>query len=370
MDVSDINAALLHRVDALLAALPLPKPCPGASTRAERRFGSKGSLAVTVAGERRGRFADFEGGLSGDLVDLVAWALGCDLKGAIAWARDWLGLPDDGVRRVRPKAGSSAPRGENAVSAPADPTKRRAAWAVWKAGVPARGTLVDRYLSGRGLAMPDPAPWLRFHPALRTAPDGAAFPAMLAAVQDGAGLFLAVHRTWICERPDGSVGKAPVSPARKILGPARGGAIRLDGGGGSDFLALAEGIETGLAVRQVASRVFGMAVPVWAVIWAGGFRTVALPDAARRVLICADGDEPDLARKITLGPTPTTAAGKQVAKAYGHWRASGRSVAVIAAHTIPGGPKRDFNDLIMPDGNERDGSAHGAGSPAYTVVET
>ena len=56
-------------------------------------------------------------------------------------------------------------------------------------------------------------------------PSGARWPAMVALVTHGdTGLPLAIHRTFLAR--DG-FGKAPVDPQKMMLGPCRGGAVRL-----------------------------------------------------------------------------------------------------------------------------------------------
>ena len=63
---------------------------------------------------------------------------------------------------------------------------------------------------------------------------------------------LAIHRTFLAR--DG-VGKAPVDPQKMMLGPCRGGAVRLAPAG--DVLMVGEGIETCLAAMQ-ATRPSGL----------------------------------------------------------------------------------------------------------------
>ena len=69
---------------------------------------------------------------------------------------------------------------------------------------------------------------------------------MVALVTRGADdTPLAIHRTFLAR--DGS-GKAPVDPVKMMLGPCRGGAVRL--GEPGDVLMVGEGIETSLAAMQ------------------------------------------------------------------------------------------------------------------------
>jgi hypothetical protein len=69
---------------------------------------------------------------------------------------------------------------------------------------------------------------------------------MVALVTSGLNdLNLGIHRTFLAR--DGS-GKAPLDPQKMMLGPCRGGAVRLAPAG--DVLLVGEGIETSLAAMQ------------------------------------------------------------------------------------------------------------------------
>src|SRR4029450_12389325 len=106
----------------------------------------------------------------------------------------------------------------------ADALKRSAAaLAIWRESAAVEGTPVATYLRSRGLDLPASLA-LRFHAGLKH-PSGGVWPAMLALVTHGAtGSPIAVHRTFLAR--DGQ-GKAPVDPAKMMLGPCRGGVVRL-----------------------------------------------------------------------------------------------------------------------------------------------
>jgi putative DNA primase/helicase len=77
---------------------------------------------------------------------------------------------------------------------------------------------------------------------------------------------LAIHRTFIAR--DGQ-GKALVEPAKMMLGPCRGGVVRL--GQPSDVLMVGEGIETCLAATQATGHA------AWAALSTPGLRALDLP---------------------------------------------------------------------------------------------
>ena len=105
---------------------------------------------------------------------------------------------------------------------------------------------------------------------------------MVALVTRGADdTPLAIHRTFLAR--DGG-GKAPVDPQKMMLGPCRGGAVRL--GEPGDVLMVGEGIETCLAAMQATGH------PAWAALSTSGLRALDLPRDVRDVIVLADGDEP------------------------------------------------------------------------------
>jgi len=105
---------------------------------------------------------------------------------------------------------------------------------------------------------------------------------MLARVEGPQGL-LGMHLTVL--KPDGSgrVSKRLAKGSHPL-----GGSIRLFPFEASKPLALAEGIETALAVHQCTGW------PAWGCVSAGGLERVQLPAEAREVLICADHDKAGL----------------------------------------------------------------------------
>ena len=85
-------------------------------------------------------------------------------------------------------------------------------------------------------------------------------------------------------KPDGS-GKVDLATPRRMFGSVSRGAVRLaDETAGGD-LAVAEGIETALAYRDLTG------LSVWACLSAAGLRQVELPSGLARLIIAADGDE-------------------------------------------------------------------------------
>lgn len=244
---------------------------------------------------------------------LVHCHAGCEQRDVIAALRSrgfWATPIRPEVRaRIPARAHSDAP------DRLFDQRRREKALALWNATQPACGTLVERYLRSRGLSIP-PSRRIRFHPSLRHA-SGETFPAMVALVTRGIDdLPLGVHRTFLAA--DGW-GKAPVSPQKMMLGPCRGGVVRL--GQTDQSVMIGEGIETCISAMQATGR------PAWAALSASGMRALDLPVDIEDVVVLADGDEPG------------EAAANVCAR---RWQSAKRRIRVARP---PAG--MDFNDLLM-----------------------
>lgn len=197
-----------------------------------------------------------------------------------------------------------------------DAIKRtEAALAIWRGAQSAEGTPVEIYLRSRGLTIPIPSS-IPFHAGLKH-PSGAIWPAMVTLVMHGVdGNPIGIHRTFLAR---GGNGKAPIKPAKMMLGPCRGGAVRL--GPTGDVLMVGEGIETCLAAMQASGR------PAWAALSTSGLRALDLPRGVRDVIVLADGDN----------------AGEAAARDCAwRWKCEGRRVRVARP---PQG--MDFNDLLL-----------------------
>jgi putative DNA primase/helicase len=140
---------------------------------------------------------------------------------------------------------------------------------------------------------------LRFHPRCPH-PNGTKLEALVALVERvgaervgagtervGAGAErvgagpVAIHRTFL--RADGS-SKANIEPAKAGLGPVGGGSVRLGMPRPGQWIAVAEGLETALAVATACS------MSTWAALSAGGIRALVLPHEATHIVIASDHD--------------------------------------------------------------------------------
>lgn len=133
--------------------------------------------------------------------------------------------------------------------------------AIWGETLPAAGTIVETYLRARGVDLDALAavygwrvpPALRFHPRCTVGPreNRHIGPAMVAAIEDQAGRFRGIHRTFLTK--DGTA-KANIESAKAMLGEAWGGFTAITPGNGSPAAIVGEGFETVLTVLAALAR--------------------------------------------------------------------------------------------------------------------
>ena len=186
---------------------------------------------------------------------------------------------------------------------------------IWDSCRPLDGTLGEAYFASRGIRQGFDA--LRFHDALRFTTDGQDYPCIVGKVERGPEM-VGVHRTFLTA--DGA------KKDRRMIGACAGGAVRLSYG--SDGIAVAEGIETGLSAMALYHP---KGFSVWAALSASGVKALQLPPYPSALIIYADGDENGVTASISLG--------ERAAKLG--WEAA----------TMISPPSRDLNDDLM----EREG---------------
>ena len=266
---------------------------PFHSPRPTRRSGTS-SFTVSDA---KGFFHCLGCQANGDLLEWLRRRRGIGLAEAVAILTGEDVGPRDRLRRRAPVPTAQGDlSGRFRSEAEAARFRRDKARAVWGRALPfadagALAAPVLAYLrEARGIAGPLPRSlrWnaAEWHPFAR-----AEAPCLVAAVQDDLGGFQGVWRVWVT--PDGA-GKAELPdardpdktvPARMGLGPVGGGAVRLAKLGADGILAVTEGIETGLAVREACTD-----LPVWAALSAGGLARLRVPADVQTVVLCPDND--------------------------------------------------------------------------------
>jgi phage/plasmid primase-like uncharacterized protein len=234
----------------------------------------------------------------------------------------WCGACQDQAAVTAAIAGQAAQAAPMAAAADGSQAQKRE-WALnlERDALPAKGTVVERYLATRGITLRGDMP-IKYLPNHLDRDGGKRWPVMLALMVDHDGTPQAIHRTFLA--PDGK-GKAPIATPRKTLGMVAGAAVRL--APIADRLVIGEGIETSISAGLM------LKAPAWAAISAPNLEfKLKLPDSIREIIVAADHDGPGL---------------KAARAALARWRAEGRAVKIARPQT----PGQDFNDLWRARGS-------------------
>ncbi|MCT7662343.1 toprim domain-containing protein [Shinella kummerowiae] len=314
-----------------------------------------------------GAWKDYRTGEKSDVIGLVAYVHGTDVKGALDWARDFLGfarLSAEDRRRMAERTRQAQARA--AEDAERHRLKRmERAEGIWEEGLQ-DGSLSTAeahgrgYFAARGCALDAIAnrdlQTFRFAPAQEFWPRaqwrhengrrikvsaGPKYPAVLSAMRLPTGQVSAVHITFLS--PLGPQ-KLPVSAdenAKLMFGEAKGAMIRIAHGPEGQPpemareahpLLLCEGVEDGLSLASACPE---------ARVWAAG--SLSALASAPVWLSCVSAVL--LARDNDWG---NATAQKQFDDVLAALLAHGKPVTVIESHV-----GKDFNDLIQSD--EREG---------------
>lgn len=205
-DLDRLNEGLAHAIDALMPRLFANAKRVGDYWEMGDISGAPGaSLKVWRRGSKQGEWADFSAGTGGRPLALAIaspYAGNGHAGEGIRWAARFLGhdASESPEERETREADAARQRQARAADEASNLEKRkRAAQALFLAGVPVMGTMAERYLLGRGInlaSLPRQPGALRFHPDLRCPESGARRMGLLASVAGEAG-FLTVHRTFL-----------------------------------------------------------------------------------------------------------------------------------------------------------------------------
>lgn len=213
------------------------------------------------------------------------------------------------------------------------PKEREKLRKYWTQAKPIAGTLAETYLQERGLSMENWPNVLRCHPSMgyyEQDEDGnpiliGNFPCMLAVLQGPDGRVTTLHRTYL--DPKGH-GKADVRSAKKAMSKVgQAAAIRLFEVKG-DEMAIAEGIETAMAVTMQRG------IACWATYSSGVMKSFVPPPGVTKVWVYADNDVPDEKGRR---------AGQDAAKEL---IARLQSEGMMARMVLPAKKGQDFADIF------------------------
>lgn len=239
------------------------------------------SLFVRLSGElsgpkAAGKWTDAATGEFGDLLDLIKLqGKHLTLRSAIEEALAFLAVPQPLYTPSARSVKSSPVRTDIETVA--------AARRLFNSGRPIGGTIAEIYLNRRDIIVPVQTA-LRFHPNVYYRDDKgkrAGLPALLVAINDNAGKFMALNRIWI----DGQCGDiASIMSPKKALGHLLGNAARF--GNPGNILIVGEGVETILSLLTARPD-----IAMAAALTANHLAAFIPPPNIQHLIIARDNDE-------------------------------------------------------------------------------
>lgn len=295
------------------------------------RYGThKGSLVVTVHGQKQGLWRDFQTSEGGDMLGLIAHATGTtEFKDVLHEASRFLGGYSSYVQPTY----KTTQTAQNNVSDIDAYTQQRIqkAQSIVRASKPIEGTLAERYLrEHRGIRSKLYDKTFHYHPGLKNWVTGDVYPALIVVARDEKEKVVGVQAIFLDAK---TAKKAPLGTNAKLSRGLIGEGAVVHQGLLSSKVAFAEGPETALSVAE--------AHPDWTVYVTFGvsnFDKVPLKAKRQDILICADNDGRD------------SGTAKSVERAAKILSQQGIDVWV-AEPTKPSNQKKwDFNDSLIAQG--------------------
>lgn len=310
LSVSEIEQRLRDNAESIGRELLTGAHKEGAYLKAGSIMGEPGgSLVLNLQGERQGLWKDYAAGdKGGDMLDLIQQTQGLDKGGAVAWAKDRLGIVDswtpgakkpDLEMQIARAAELQAMQAQRQVKAAEEKTaKIRGARKLYLApgSRPIEGTPAEAYLRGRMIDGGQRWPGcLRFNGEVFNKDERCKIPAMLAPIFLANGDQVATHRTYLQADARRGWVKIDGRNAKKVLGPMWGGFVPINKGASGKSMRrmpedepvyVTEGIEDALCVRMLRPE-----YRIVAAVSLGNIGAIVLPPAARRIVIVADRDD-------------------------------------------------------------------------------
>lgn len=310
-----IVEAVIDRIEDIAVAAFGEKNKAMSSGR-ELRFGSKGSKAVQLIGERRGSWFDHEADEGGGPLDLLKHHPGFS-GDPYTFASHLFSLSVEDAPHTPPKE-KPKPNGQrNTHAEKTDAEKLDQVLTLIKSAKPLQGTWGEKYLAGRGISRMPGAEHFVFGKE-----PWSDYPCLVAIVRDRGGEIVGCQKIYL-EKDK----KAPIDIQKRTSGRTKYGCVKLEGEGPPAFC---EGPETGLSIWQATGR------ETWIL-------TGSLGQIRNLQLNAEDTPELTIARD---GDKPGSPADKALHKTVRELEAEGFSVLVAAP---PVG--QDFNDILQRRGD-------------------
>jgi len=279
-DVVSIVQNLSMNAERVVESL-LGEPNQSLSSNREYRYGTKGSLSFCLQGEKRGTWYNFESGEKGNLLHLIQSTLKLNFTQSLEYAAKLTGDDLKVLIKQTPKKDEATKSNKPDNSSTRDYARQLA-----MESVPVQGTLAEKYLKEIRAIHDISGHDIRFHPKVWTHKSEPLKyrPAFLSIARDKDTQIQAVEAVYLDEK---TAQKAVMDiKAKKSFGIKKNACVVINEGHGRDAVTyIAEGIETGLSVRDAVK-----SERVIATLGKGNFRTIDPSMLTDKVVFCVDND--------------------------------------------------------------------------------
>lgn len=292
LDARRISELLTERAELVLERL-LGEP--KTKSAGQYRYGAhQGSLVVTLTGDKRGLWHDFQTGQGGHLLSLIAQQKNLDSQRdfplLLREALNLLGTSstDLSMRETQGMNAIKAPKAVTPASLAPTPEQQRSlryARQLARESQPVKGTLAERYLREyRGIHLDTFPETIRFHPGIYSRKNETVYPALLVVAENRAGRVQAVQAIFL--DPD-TAQKADVPVKKQTWGrPSQGHVILAEPKQPKgDITYLAEGAETALSIYQSLG-----GADVRITLGKSNFKNIDPTNTHSQVMLCLDHD--------------------------------------------------------------------------------
>ena len=325
LDAHAISQELSNHAEQVVESL-LGESNRALSSKDEYRYGRKGSLAISMQGDSRGTWFNFESQEKGNLIHLIQNTLGLTFKEALAYASNKTG------HDLKPTMKPTTTTKKEDQLKPKEAKSQTKAYALQlvKESKPLHGTLAEKYLTKhRGVLNINSAD-LRFHPSVRSKENGVRsyFPSLLAIARNKDGQVQSVQAIYL----DPNTGMKAVRDVdkRTFASNSGSGAIISPGLDKDAVTYLAEGVETALSIRDAVNN-----ERVITVLGKQNFRSIDPALTTQNIVICLDNDGGSIKDE------------KLIMESVARLEEAGKNVILTRPEQ-----KGDFNDVAMKFGVE------------------
>jgi Ti-type conjugative transfer relaxase TraA len=340
LDAKVINKLLQHKAREVAEYL-LGEPNKHLSDERQLRFGNKGSLSISIAGEKAGLFHNFETGESGNLITLIQKEKNMNFKEALQYASTFLGhkVPqreEDRFRDIKSKQKNQAE-----LEARDDQLLKCAKVnSIIESSAPIENTLAERYLrEHRGIKAELPAS-LKYKNHMFEPGSQQSLPALIAEARDGQGTLTAIQAIYLDKA---SAKKATIDITKRSYGSLKGSFVEIqtDNKEVPNRVYVAEGVETALSLKEA-----GIKDPIYAALGVSNYKNIGFFLETKykshypEVIIAADHDK---GKGEVESPSSRTT--NQALEAL---RTKGFKASLIKPHK----EGYDFNDVLLKQGSD------------------